>query len=142
MKAKLLLGLLLIAAVLISGCVQYGQQTQTTTPPSEQQPPAPPPETPPATTGATKEFTIHEQSFKFDVKTITVNKGDTVKITVINDGGFHNFAVPDFSTRTTQESSPNTQTIEFVADKTGSFPYYCEVDGHRGLGLEGTLVVT
>lgn len=137
MNNKFLIGLFLIAAVLISGCVQYGQQQQTTTPPSDQQPPPPPAET----QGTTKEFTIHEQSFKFDVKTITVNEGDTVKITVVNDNGLHNFAVPDFDTRTTTGSSPNTQTIEFVADKTGEFPYICEVDGHRSLGLEGKLIV-
>ena len=92
------------------------------------------------TTPTTKSFTIRESSFKFDVTQITVNKGDTVKITMINDGGTHNVAFPDFNTRTTINGG-GSQTITFVADKTGTFQYYCEVGGHKGLGMFGTLTV-
>ena len=87
-----------------------------------------------------KKFTVHESSFMFDVSQITVNKGDTVQVTVINDGGTHNVAFPDFNTRTTINGG-GSQTITFVADKTGTFQYYCEVDGHKAMGMTGTLTV-
>ncbi|MEK6923226.1 MAG: cupredoxin domain-containing protein [Nanoarchaeota archaeon] len=92
-------------------------------------------------TESMKEFTIHENNFKFDVKEIKVKLGDKVKITSINDQGFHNLAVPDFNVRTEMGSSPNEMMIEFTADKTGEFPYFCEVGGHKNAGMEGKLIV-
>ena len=88
-----------------------------------------------------KEFTIRESNFELDVKEIKVKQGDKVKITVINDKGFHNFAVPDFNVRTEMGSTPKEMMLEFTADKSGEFPYFCEVIGHRNAGMEGKLIV-
>lgn len=88
-----------------------------------------------------REFTIRESNFKLNPSTITVNEGDTVKITVINDGGSHNLFIEEYNERTDVVSSGNTRVLEFVADKTGTFNMWCEVSGHRSLGMEGTLVV-
>src|SRR5207248_1619757 len=40
---------------------------------------------------ATKTFTVSGQNFSFSPNTLTVNKGDKVKITFTNSGGFHDF---------------------------------------------------
>ena len=88
-----------------------------------------------------KEFTIRESNFELDVKEIKVKQGDKVKITVINDEGFHNFAVPDFDVKTKMGSAPKEMMLEFTADKSGEFPYFCEVIGHRNAGMEGKLIV-
>lgn len=87
-----------------------------------------------------KEFTIKESNFKLNPSTITVNKGDTVKITVINDGGTHNLFIRDYNERTDIISS-GSRILEFVADKTGTFDMWCEVGTHRSLGMEGQLIV-
>ncbi|MFN2312139.1 MAG: plastocyanin/azurin family copper-binding protein, partial [Spirochaetia bacterium] len=34
-----------------------------------------------------------------------------------------------------------SQTVEFVADRAGSFEFYCSVPGHRQAGMYGTFVV-
>jgi nitrite reductase (NO-forming) len=34
-----------------------------------------------------------------------------------------------------------TTSVEFVADKTGTFEYYCSVGAHRAMGMTGSLVV-
>lgn len=88
----------------------------------------------------TKEFTIGESNFKLNPSTIRVNKGDTVKITVVNEGGTHNLFVEDYNERTDIVSG-GSRVLEFVADKTGTFDMWCEVGGHRGLGMEGQLIV-
>jgi uncharacterized cupredoxin-like copper-binding protein len=31
--------------------------------------------------------------------------------------------------------------VQFVADKTGTFEFYCSVGNHRQMGMVGTLVV-
>jgi plastocyanin len=89
-----------------------------------------------------KEFTVNGSNFKFEPSVMTVNKGDKVKITFKNTGGFHDFVIDEFDGAKTKQIGANaSETIEFVADKTGSFEYYCSVGNHRGMGMKGTLTV-
>lgn len=91
--------------------------------------------------GEVKEFTVSGDNFSFKPSTITVKKGDKVKITFINSEGFHDWVVDEFGAATKQTQAPTTEVIEFIADKTGSFEYYCSVGSHRDMGMVGTLVV-
>ncbi len=88
-----------------------------------------------------KEFTVTGQNFSFTPSTITVNKGDKVKITFKNTSGFHDFKIDEFGVAAPQAKSPNTSVLEFTANKTGSFQYYCSVGSHRSMGMWGTLTV-
>ena len=88
-----------------------------------------------------KEFSIIATSFKFSVPEIRVKKGDTIRIVLKNEGGFHDWVVDEFNARTKQISSGQTDTIEFLADKTGTFEYYCSVMQHRKMGMVGKLIV-
>lgn len=89
-----------------------------------------------------KEFTISGQNFSFTPNAITVKKGDRVKITFKNTSGFHDFRIDEFGVATQQAKSPDTEVLEFTADKAGSFEYYCSVGSHRSMGMFGTLTVT
>ncbi len=89
-----------------------------------------------------KEFTIDNDRLSFKPATLTVNKGDTVKITFRNTGGTHDLRIDEFSGAATKIlSAGQTETITFVADKAGSFEYYCSVGSHRAQGMWGTLTV-
>ena len=88
-----------------------------------------------------KELTVVGKSFSFSPSTIMVNKGDRVRVTFKNEGGQHDWVIDEFNARTNILSSEQSQTIEFVADKAGSFEYYCSVGTHRQMGMKGTLVV-
>jgi plastocyanin len=94
-----------------------------------------------ATNGAVKEFTVTGSSFAFSPKTITVNKGDTVKINFVNSVGFHDWVLDAFNVRTPQINAGQSASVTFVADKTGTFEYYCSVGTHRQMGMVGTLTV-
>lgn len=98
-------------------------------------------ETPKNAPTSVKEFTISAAPFSFSPSTMTVNKGDTVKITVKNTKGTHDFKIDEFNASTRLLNTGETQTITFVADKTGTFDYYCSVGSHRAMGMVGKLTV-
>ncbi len=88
-----------------------------------------------------KEFTVTGKNFSFAPSTLTVKKGDTVKITFVNSAGFHDFKIDEFKVATARIGSGKQETISFVADKAGSFEYYCSVGDHRAMGMKGALIV-
>lgn len=88
-----------------------------------------------------REFTVHGSSFEFDNKELKVKKGDRVRITFISDDIGHNLLIDEFNIRTNVISSGATEVVEFIADKIGTFPFYCSVGQHRSLGMESKLIV-
>lgn len=92
-------------------------------------------------TGEVKEFNVTNSSLKFDPTEITVNQGDKVRITFKSGGGVHDFTLDEFNVKTKSLSSSQEETVEFTADKAGTFEYYCSISNHRELGLKGNLIV-
>src|SRR3989344_2278129 len=76
-----------------------------------------------AETEVVKEFSVDAVPFSFSPSTMSVNKGDTVKITVKNVNGTHDFKIDEFNISTRTLNTGETQTITFVADKAGTFEY-------------------
>jgi plastocyanin len=91
--------------------------------------------------GNVKEFTVTGKNFSFAPAAMTVNKGDRVRITFVNDSGTHDLVIDEFNARTKVIQGGAQETIEFVADTTGSFEYYCSIGKHREMGMKGTLTV-
>lgn len=92
-------------------------------------------------TDAVREFTVVGKNFAFTPSLITVKKGDKVKVTFKNENGYHDFVIDEFGAATKQTQAPTTEVIEFTANKTGTFEYYCSVGSHRAMGMKGTLKV-
>lgn len=89
-----------------------------------------------------KAFAISAKEYAFTPATITVNKGDNVKITFTNNGTFsHNLTLTELGVKTNTIAPGESATLEFSAAQAGSFEFHCSVDGHRDLGMQGTLVV-
>lgn len=97
---------------------------------------------PPSPSSAVKAFTIAAANYSFTPGAISVKKGDTVKITLKNTGGFHDLVIDEFGTGTKRLNNGQEETVIFVADKTGTFEFYCSVGSHRQMGMKGTLTVT
>ena len=91
--------------------------------------------------GATKMINIAGSNFSFDLTEIKVKKGEKVKIIFNNKEGFHDWVIDEFNARTPKLQSGQTAEVEFVADKTGSFEYYCSIGSHRAMGMKGKLIV-
>lgn len=88
-------------------------------------------------TGEVKEITITGTNFEWDQKEIKVKKGDTVKLTLVNQEGLHGIEIPDLKVNLDKAG-----TTEFVASKTGTFDYKCSImcgAGHAD--MVGKLIV-
>ena len=97
-------------------------------------------------TGAVKEFTVVSKKLQwtFEPESISVEQGDTVKLHVINEDDFdHGVAIDAFGI-SQRLPALGTIDIEFVATKSGEFPFYCSVScsdsGHSSFGLQGGVV--
>lgn len=93
------------------------------------------------TKSETKKFSVNGNNFSFSPNEIRVKKGDTVQITFVNKSGIHDFVIDEFSVATKQIGSGKQAVVEFVADKSGTFEFYCSVSNHRAMGMTGSLVV-
>src|SRR3989344_1954893 len=89
----------------------------------------------------TQIFTVTGQNFSFLPAIINARKGDRVKIIFKNTGGFHDFKIDEFNVATQKIQEGAEETVEFIADKTGSFEYYCSIGNHRAMGMKGTLII-
>ncbi|MBI4078822.1 MAG: cupredoxin domain-containing protein [Candidatus Levybacteria bacterium] len=85
--------------------------------------------------------TVAGSPFQFVPNEIRAKKGDTVRITFKNESGSHDLTLPGFNVATKQLSAGSQETVEFVADKIGTFEFYCSVAGHKEDGMVGTLIV-
>ena len=81
------------------------------------------------------------EDFRFSPDTLRVNDGDTVQINFSNpDVVPHLIDLPAFNQHIAL--APGGEfTLEFVVDKTGSFPFVCSVPGHEEAGMVGLLIV-
>lgn len=130
----------LTATVLIFGCLGYGEQQPSPTS-GKTSAPGPADKKSSSATGEVKEFTITAFKFGFNPSTITVNKGDTVRLTITSTDTTHGFAIRDYNINQRIEPGKPVK-IEFTADKSGTFTYACNVycgGGHSG--MKGQLIV-
>ena len=76
--------------------------------------------------------------------TLTANVGDRVIINVVNgDPVEHDFVLADFNVTTGSLLTAGEQkSVEFIADKPGSFKYICSIPGHEQIGMTGLFEVT
>lgn len=155
---KYILMLAVISILLIGACSQQLEPTQPTIQPKPVVPAEKPSEpiqagmpvpgqedeveeTVVASDSKIKEFDITAKRFEFIPSTIKVSKGDKVKLNVKSIDGTHGFAISEFGIN--ENLKPGvTKTIEFTADKTGEFTFFCSVycgSGHSG--MKGKLIV-
>ena len=136
MNLKYFLVLLLVSVILISGCTQDQQPKST--------------DTDSVSPGATntdsgssgiKEFSLTAKRFEFTPSTITVKKGDHVKLKITALDFSHGFALPDFGVAKQLEQGKET-VVEFTASRAGTFTFFCNIfcgAGHTD--MKGQLIV-
>lgn len=88
-----------------------------------------------------KVFDLEGFSFGYDVSEIRVKKGDTVTVNLSVRDGFHDWVVDEFSAATEKIRAGGLTSVTFVADKAGTYEFYCSVGNHRAQGMVGTLIV-
>ena len=91
-------------------------------------------------------FVLSGENYKFmmdgaDNPELRVKAGDIVRIEFTSTNGFHDWKVDEFGAATERVQTGGTTSVEFVADKAGTFEYYCSVGQHRANGMKGNLIV-
>lgn len=76
-------------------------------------------------------------NFFFQPSSLSVDAGE-ITVAVEQNTGSHTFVIDDLGVK---QSLRSGQTFAFTADQPGTYEYYCDVPGHRGRGMAGTLTV-
>ncbi len=92
-------------------------------------------------TGNNVVFEVDSFSYGYSMEEIRVKEGDTVTINLTNSNGFHDWVVDEFDAATEKIQVGQKTSVTFVADKKGTFEYYCSVGAHRAQGMVGNLIV-
>ncbi len=88
-----------------------------------------------------KVVNVEAGSFYFKPNEIRVKKGQKVKIIMKSVSMMHDFNIDALNVKMPIVKNGDTGEVEFTADQTGSFEYYCSVGQHRQMGQVGTLIV-
>jgi len=90
----------------------------------------------------TEWVTIKAKEFRFIPDTLRVTEGTLVSIRFRDVGQLaHNLTIAYYATDTESIPGGTSDTLRFLADSTGTFPFWCDVPGHRQAGMEGVLIV-
>lgn len=83
------------------------------------------------------EFTLKAKKWMFDPNKIKVQKGNKIKLNIVPDGLKFTFSAPDFGI---EKEIDGVTTLEFTADKTGTFDFQCS-SCEEWRGMAGKIVV-
>lgn len=137
-KMLSLIGILVLGLLVLSGCAQTqqssNQQSNTVT------------SVEPTDAEQVKTFVLTGENFKFlmngqEAPELRVKEGDKVRIEFTSADGFHDWVVDEFNAATERVQTDGSTFVEFIADKKGTFEYYCSVGQHRENGMIGNLIV-
>jgi cytochrome c oxidase subunit II len=95
----------------------------------------------PAAEGESREIQMTAKRFEFNPNVITVNQGDHVKLIITALDRDHGFKLEAFGINQKLKKG-DPATIEFTADKAGTFPFQCSdfCGIHHGR-MKGKLIV-
>ena len=74
---------------------------------------------------------------------LKANVGDKVVVTLFSgEGAEHDFTLDQLGLHTDHVvGKGNSVKLEFVADREGTFAYFCSLPGHRQAGMEGKFII-
>jgi plastocyanin len=145
MRSFVVVSMLVLAAVIVTGCTQpLGVQPTQTPSPTPSMSPVQPPLTPvpiPISQAPVSANTIAIRNFAFDPQTLTVNAGSTVRW-VNYDSVTHRIVFIDTAGRDIDvDSSPLLSASQSWSsskfDKPGTYSYYCKIHPE----MTGTVIV-
>lgn len=88
-----------------------------------------------------KTFNVTGTNFAYDLKEIRVKEGDTVMLHLMSGEGTHDLVIDEYNVKTDVVRDGGMTMATFVADKKGTFEYYCSIGKHRANGMVGKLIV-
>jgi plastocyanin len=92
--------------------------------------------------GQLRQFTVVGDHYAFSPSTLTVNKGDVVKVTFTAKDIAHSFTIDDDYRISKRAGAGQSVTFEFRADSAGEHVIYCNLSADpKCKDMKGKLVV-
>jgi uncharacterized cupredoxin-like copper-binding protein len=91
-----------------------------------------------------KTVTVHETEYKLNPNAISLAKPGTYAFKAVNDGTTaHALEVEDngVESKISEIDPGKSSTLKVTLPKNGTYEVYCPVDGHKALGMKGTITV-
>ena len=91
-----------------------------------------------------KTVTVHETEYKLNPNGISVTKPGAYAFKAVNDGTTaHALEVEGngVESKISEISPGKSSTLKVTLLKKGTYEIYCPVDGHKSLGMKGTITV-
>ena len=91
--------------------------------------------------GQVREFTVSGNHYRFAPASLTVNRNDLVKVTFTAQDMPHSLTIDDYRI-VKRAGAGQSVTFEFRADRSGTFPFYCNISSdEKCRDMKGTLTV-
>ena len=88
-----------------------------------------------------REITLTVRNYQFSPSRIEVAQGDLVKLTIESADIAHSFTIDEYRV-SRRVPAGGTTTLEFRADRAGTFPFYCNLTSDtRHSQMKGELMV-
>jgi len=86
---------------------------------------------------------ISGTDFALEPATVDLEQGGSYTFVFTNDGGTeHALKIEGQGIEEETETIPPGETVELTVElQAGEYEMYCPVDGHRGFGMEGSVVL-
>jgi uncharacterized cupredoxin-like copper-binding protein len=97
-----------------------------------------------ATGPALKTITLTATDFKFDPATVQLDQAGTYTFKLVNNGqSEHALEIEGGGLESETDEIGPGDSAEVTVDlsEPGDYEFYCPVDGHKDMGMEGTLTV-
>jgi plastocyanin len=136
-RYSLLGAVVVVVAAVSGGCGGGGGSKSNATPATTST-------TPSAGASVIKTVTVHETEYKLTPSAISLSKPGTYVFKGVNDGTIaHSLAVEGNGVDMDASGiSPGSSgTLKVTLPKAGTYEIYCPIDGHKGLGMKGTVTV-
>lgn len=92
--------------------------------------------------GQLREFTVVGDHYTFTPSTLTVNRGDVVKVTFTAKDIAHSFTIDDDYRISKRAGAGRSVTFEFRADSAGEHMIYCNLSADpKCKDMKGKLIV-
>ena len=97
-----------------------------------------------SSSGARQTIEVHLSEFKLDPSHVSIDAPGTYTFKAVNDGqSVHALELEGHGVEEETEDIQPGESGEFTVDltETGDYELYCPVDGHRAMGMDGSVDV-
>lgn len=89
------------------------------------------------------DYELTMSNYEFSTELIEVEAGQKIRIKLMVESGMHDFVIDELDVQSQTLTQGNEQVIEIdiPEDAEGDYEFYCSIENHRALGMEGVLRV-